>query len=417
MIKLILATDTFRQSIITVVSTFITAGLGAIFYLLLAKLIGSHEYGLLSVAISILTITVSFVELGMGQGLVKFVAENSNNDKYRPYVKIALLTKITIGLIVSLGLWILARPLAVSLFHQPEIFKLLPLVGWGIFSITLFSLSTYVFLGQQRFALWGGLQIGANFFRLLLLGLLFLLVRVNSVWGLVLFISAPLSGFILSWIWLPWNIFQAKITSDHWHNFWNFNKWTASFTIIATLASRLDTLLTARFLSLSQTGIYAMAVTMVVFLPQLSSAIGAVTAPKFASFSDLNHTQKYLLKASLFSIGTSLVASLAMIPVAMFIIRFTGQDFSASFIPFLILLLSLAIFTSLNPVRDSILYFYKRPQFFVLANLIQIAIILLAGFYLIPRYGIIGTSLTVLASHIFFAAASLREYRSCRAQA
>lgn len=417
MIKSILATNTFRQSTITVISTFIVAGLGAFFYLFIARLLGSHEYGLLSVSISFLTIIVSFVELGMGQGLVKFVAENSNNGKYRPFVKIALLTKITIGLIVSLGLWILARPLAVSLFHQPEIFKLLPLVGWGILSVTLFSLSTYVFLGQQRFTLWGGLQIGANFFRLLLLGLLFLLVKINSVWGLVLFISAPLSGFLLSWFWLPLNIFQAKITSDNWHNFWNFNKWTASFTMISTLASRLDTLLTARFLSLSQTGIYAMAATMVVFLPQLSSAIGAVTAPKFASFSDPYHTQKYLLKASLFSFGTSLVASLAMIPAAILIIWFTGRDFSASFAPFLVLLLSLAIFTSLNPVRDCILYFYKRPQFFVLANLIQIAIILIAGFFLIPRYGIIGTSLAVLASHIFFAAASLREYRSCRAQA
>ncbi len=417
-IKNVIATNTFRQSIITVISTFATAGLGAVFYLLLARIIGAHEYGLFSVVVSILTIVVTFTDVGMGQGLVKFVAENSGSDKYQPYVKIALFTKIIIGLVVCLALWLFAKPLAVSLLHQPEVTKLLPIAGWGILSIMLFSLSIYVFQGLQKFTLWGGLQVGANFFRLLLLGFLLLVaVKIDSVWMLVLFIAAPLSGFLLSWFWLPVSIFKAKITLVHWHNFWNFNKWTAALGITATLASRLDTLLTARFLSLSQTGVYAMAITMVAFLPQLSSAIGAVTAPKFASFSDSDHSRRYLLKATLFSFGTSLAVALAMIPAALLVIRFTGRDFSASFTPFLILLLSLAIFTSLNPVRDSILYFYKRPQFFFWANLVQAVIIIGTGFFLIPRFGIIGTALTVLISHIFFAVASILEYENCRAHA
>ena len=413
-INQVLMTHTFRQSIITVVSTFVTAGLGAVFYLLLARLIGAHEYGLFSVVVSLLTIIVTFADLGMSQSLVKFVAENSESDKYQPYVKIALFTKIAIGLAVSLALWLFAKPLAVSFLHQPEVVSLLPIAGWGILSLMLFSLSVHVFQGLQRFTLWGGLQVGANFFRLLLFGLLFLLVKMNSVWGLVLFVFAPLSGFLLSWAWLPGNIIKAKVTVSHWHNFWNFNKWTAAFTIAAALASRLDILLTARFLSLSQTGVYAMATTLVAFLPQLSSAIGAVTTSKFASFSDPDHSQKYLSKAAFFSFGISVAVALAMIPAAMFVIWFTGRDFSASLAPFLILLLSLAIFTSLNPVRDSILYFYHRPQFFFWANLVQAAIIIAAGFLLIPRLGIIGTSLAVLISHVFFAIASFWEYENCR---
>ncbi|KKQ75891.1 MAG: Polysaccharide biosynthesis protein [Candidatus Woesebacteria bacterium GW2011_GWB1_38_5b] len=414
-IKRVIATHTFRQSIVTVISTFATAGLGAVFYLLLARLIGSHEYGLFSVAVSLLTIIVTFTDVGMGQGLVKFVAENSQADKYQPYVKIALFTKIVIGFITGLALWIFAKPLAVLLLRQPEVANLLPIAGWGIFSIMLFSLSIYVFQGLQKFVLWGGLQIGANIFRLLLFGLLFLLIKVNSAWGVVLFVSAPLFGFLLSWVWLPAGIVKAKITSTHWHKFWNFNKWTAAFSITATLASRLDTLLTARFLTLSQTGVYAMAITMVAFLPQLSSAIGAVTAPKFASFSDSSHSQKYLAKAALFSFATSVAVALAMIPAALVVVWFIGRDFSASFAPFLILLLSLAIFTSLNPIRDSILYFYKRPQFFFWANLLQGLVIIAVGSVLIPLYGVIGTALSALISHVIFAGLCLWEYENCRA--
>lgn len=415
-LKQVAGTHTFRQSIVTIVSTFATASLGAIFYLLLARLIGSHEYGLFSVVISLLSISVAFADLGTGQGLVKFVAENSEDGKYQPYVKIALFTKMTIGLLICLALWLFAKPLAVSLLHQPEVTKLLPIAGLGILSIMLFNLSIYVFQGLQKFTLWGGLQIGANFFRLGLFALLFWLFKINAFWGLLLFTSAPLAGFLISWIWLPGNIIVSKVTPSHWHGFWHFNKWTAAFTMAAALASRLDTLLTARFLSLSQTGVYAMATTMVVFLPQLSSAIGAVTAPKFASFSDSGHSHKYLYKATLFSFGISMAVALAMIPAAMFVIWFTGRDFSASFAPFLILLLSLTIFISLNPIRDSILYFYHRPQFFFWANLAQALIIITAGSLLIPRFGIIGTSLTVLISHVFFALASFSEYENCRAR-
>lgn len=409
-IKSVLATHTFRQSVITVISTFATAGLGAIFFLPLARLIGSHEYGLFSVVVSLLTIIVTFADMGMSQGIVKFVAENSQEDKYQPYVKIALFSKIAIGLVVSLGLWVFAKPLAIFLLRQPEVIRLLPIAGWGVLFMMLFSLSIYVFQGLQKFTLWGGLQVSANLFRLLLFGLLFLLVKVDSVWGLIMFVSAPLSGFFLSWFWLSENIFKAKITSTHQHNFWSFNKWTAAFTIAATLASRLDTLLTARFLSLSQTGVYAMAITMVSFLPQLSSAIGAVTAPKFASFSDLDRSQKYLSKATLFSFGTSIAVALVMIPVAIFVIWFAGRDFSASFAPFLILLLAMTIFTSLNPIRDSILYFHRRPQFFFWASVIQGLVLLIFGNLLIPIFGVVGTAFSVLMGHLALAAVCVWYY-------
>ena len=106
-----------------------------------------------------------------------------------------------------------------------------------------------------------------------------------------------------------------------------------------------------------------------------------------------------------------------MIPTALLVLWFTGKNFSGALNPFLILLIALTIFTSLNPIRDSILYFYKRPQFFFWANLAQAAIIIAAGFLLIPRFGVIGTSLAVLASHVFFAVASFVEYENCRTHA
>ena len=154
-IKSVVTTHTFRQSVITVVSTFGTAGLGAVFYLILARAIGTHEFGLFSVAVSILTLLVSFADVGMGQGLVKFVAENSRNNAYFPYAKIAIQTKLAIGIFFCIILWVFSQPIGNFVLHQPEVTPLLPIVGFGIFAILLFGLATYIFQGQQKFILWG----------------------------------------------------------------------------------------------------------------------------------------------------------------------------------------------------------------------------------------------------------------------
>lgn len=415
-IKKVITTHTFRQSVITVVSTFGTAGLGAVFYLLLARTIGTHEFGLFSVAVSILTLLVSFADVGMGQGLVKFVAENSRNNAYWPFAKIAIQTKIAIGIFFCIILWVFSRPIGSLILHQPEVTPLLPIVGFGIFAILLFGLATYIFQGQQKFILWGGTQFGANFFRLILFGFLILVMKIDSYWGLILFASAPLFGFLISIIWLPMiNIIKAKVTKEQFEKFWHFNKWTAAFTITGSLSSRIDTLLTARFLTLSDTGVYSLAVTMVAFLPQFASALGAVTAPKFASFTDSTHSSRYLLKAGLFSLGTSLMVALVMIPTALVVLWFTGRDFSAAFAPFLILLASLTLFTALNPLRDSILYFYKQPQFFFWVNLIQAAVLVVSSFLLTPKFGVVGTAIAVLISHIVFAVINIWKYENCRA--
>lgn len=408
----IASTHTFRQSAITIVSTFAMAFLGAVFYLLVARLVGTREYGLFSVCLTIATILITVSDVGMGQGIVRFVAEHSQNDKYFPYANLALRIKVVIGTTLGLLLWIFSKPVAELILHQPDVARFLPLVGLATIGVLLFGYSIAIFQGLQKFFLWGALQVGANLSRLILMGGLLIFIKLNTFWALLLFAFAPLFGFLVSWFWLPLKIFVSKISSTHIREFWSFNKWTAAFTIASSIVSRLDIILTTRFSNLSQVGIYGLATTMASFLPQLSGAIGAVTAPKFASFSDINHSRQYLKKAVMFSLGISLVVALTMIPTAMVVIWFTGKDFSNALFPFLILLLSLTIFTSLSPVRDSILYYHHRPQFFFWANLAQAIVLIVVSYLLIPSFGVIGTAWAVFLGQLFLGVLCIYYYLS-----
>lgn len=396
-------TATIRESVITSSATFLTAGLGAIFYLLVAKLTGPREYGLFSLSLQIMLALAPLADAGTGTVLVRFVGQHSENEKYLPYASIALRLKLVFSTLCFLILTIFSKPIAVNILNQPDIWPLLPFSGLGIMALVLMSFTTSTLQGLQKFIPWGATQIGANLLRLLMVMIFFSLSILNAKIALVAFIISVFSTFIFGWKWLNINIISIKTSIKIFKEFWSFGKWTALFTIVSAIVSRLDSFYTARYLDISQTGLYSLAITMSSFLPQLTAAIGAVTSPKFAKFTSNSDLSIYRKKALMFSSALSITVSFIMIPTALIVIKLTGKDFNDSFIPFVILLISMCIFASTGPIRDSILFGYKDPKFFFYAALIQGIVVTISGLTLIPIIGITGAALGSLLSHIVLA--------------
>jgi len=228
---------------------------------------------------------------------------------------------------------------------------------------------------------------------------------------MAIFILSYFLGVGMSWFWLDKKFLTARTTISETKSFWDFNKWTAVTGLLLALSSRVDIFLTARFLSLAQVGIYSLAVIMVSFLPQLAAAIGAVTTSKFAGFTDHATAHKYLGKAILFVGGVSVLVALAMIPVALVVIKFAGKNnYALAFTPFLILLAGQTVFLFTNPIRDSLMYYHAKPQFFFWLCLGQTITLILAGWILIPRFGVNGSAISILAGQAFTAVVSIWYY-------
>lgn len=411
-IKKIFEIQTLRQAAVTSVATFLASGLGAVFYLLLAKILGPAEYGLFFLAMATLAVVTSVADLGLGPSLVRFVGANRQNRQYLPFVNLALKTKFISGLLVTITFAGLSSFLARYVFYQPALSSLLLLVGIGVLSQLLFFLPLAVFQGLQRFWLWGGFQVGVNALRLFLLVPFIIFFHLTTFQSLLVFVAAYIVGFGISLFWMDKGLITSNATNPQIKSFWSFNKWTALTGVLMAAANRVDIFLTGRFLSLAQVGIYSLATIMVAFLPQLAGAIGAVTTAKFASFHDPESPKKYLGKAVLFVGGISVLVALAMIPVAIIVIRFAGKsDYTAAFVPFVILLVGLVIFLFTNPIRDSLMYYHAKPQFFFWLSLGQAIIVFLVGWNLIPLWGVMGASLSFVTGQIFVAGTSIWYYR------
>ncbi len=401
-LKQILTTVTIRQSLITTVSTFINGALGAVFYFLLARFLGSHDYGAFSVAVTLMAMIAGIVDLGTDQGLIKFIPKYKSDSASRnAIVKLTLKIKLLAGGATALILVSQSSFLSRNILHQPELSALIPLVALGILFQNLFSFSVTLSQALERFFLWGGLYISTNLIRLILIILVFGSGNLNGYTGTLIYILMPLLGFIASLTFFDRKFLFAKNEAWHLRELLGFNKWVTAFVIVSAISSRLDVFFSTRFLSLSAVGVYALAVQITTLLPQLTNAIGAVTTPKFSSFTNAAQNLRYTLKAVALTSLIAVLSSFILIPLSWLILQNAGSDFSRGFFPFLILLFSVGIFLANSPVRDSIIYYFGKPQFFFWQGIAHALIISAFSWLLIPRLGILGSSLTVLSGQIF----------------
>lgn len=402
LIKDVLKTDTLRHSSITLVGTILTGILGLIFFILMARYLGPEKYGLFSVGVAILTLIASLGDVGTNTGIVNFVGRHIKKERSLAlkYLKLGLEIKIAVWfLILSIG-YSFAPFFAEALFNKPEL--ALPiryaLIGFG--GASLFSFSTHALQALQRFWVWTALSISLNGLRLFGLLLLAFLGYLTLPAGFILYIIFPFLGFAVGIFYLPRflkvrNEFQVAKT------FFHYNKWVATFTVISAVSSRLDTLISTRLLTISDVGIYSVAVNLSGIVPQIVFAMAVVVAPKLTQFDTKKKAVIYLKKLQAFVMGLSGLGLVVGVPIASYIIpKLYGQEYTASLTPFIILLIAQAIFLISVPAHTAVIYYFSYPKLFVYITSVNLLIISVLGWLLIGSYGYTGAALAVLIGNL-----------------
>ncbi len=386
----------------------INGALGAIFYFLLAKFLGSSEFGVFTIFTTSIALLTGIVDLGSDQGIVRFIPKYKDNpDIQNKLIKLSLGIKFISGLTIFLLIFIFSGSISSLVLQKPELTSIIVLIGVGVLAQILFSFSTSLSQSLEKYFLWSGLFIGTNLIRLLMILLLFKFQSLGAYSAAVIYLVLPFLGFLFSFIFLGKRFLFSKGVLAYLPDLFSFNKWVTAFVIVSTIGSRIELYFTARYLSLSSLGVYGLALQISQIIPQLMIAIGAVTAPKFASLSTNKKNLAYTIKSVLFTSGLATVSSIALVIIGHFVFKFAGSDFDSATMPFLILVVAMAIFFSTAPFRDSVIFYFSKPQFFFYMGIAHMVIILVTSIIFIPRYSIVGTSLVVLIGQIFIALSSI----------
>lgn len=400
----IINTDTFKQSSITTIGTVLNGVLGALFYIIVARILGPNDFGLLTISIVTLTLVSDIADIGTNTGLVRFVSSNlvSDKDKAMRFLKLSLEIKIIVWSLVFLTIFLLAPFLAQEIFHKVELILPLRLVAFGVGGALLFSFATSSVQAFQKYFLWSGINVLTNLLRLILIFILGYSFRLSLENSLLVYIILPFFGFFIALLILPAKkIFFAKGEWSLSKQLFTYNIPTAIFTVIAAFSARLDTYLSASLLSAKEVGIYGAANQLAQVMPQLVSAIGLVAAPKFASFKSDTQMLIYFKKLQQLVAGICLLGILSMPLVVYLIPLIFGASYEQAVTPFIFIFLAMLVFLFSVPVHISVIFYYGKPGVFIPVAIGHLFIIGLLGYLLISNFGLIGASVTVLIGTVF----------------
>lgn len=188
------------------------------------------------------------------------------------------------------------------------------------------------------------------------------------------------------------------------------------FNGLNTLQAKFSSLFIALYLSLEELGIFTIALTFSMVLQMsIQGPVSTVILPKLARLNKptrVKFTSRVTRLVSL--IGLLYVAGLACFGKVILINVF-GQEFSAAYIPMLILAVAMACKTPLVTINS---YFKAAglPKILGKTALITAPVQVILAILLIPRYGINGAAFATLAANILFSLLMLFNYRTHTAQ-
>ncbi len=404
MFNSIFKTATFRQSQITIFGTLINGTLGALFYILLARFLGPSDFGLITIALTTMVLIADIADIGTNTGLVRFVSSNLERNKEKAYrfLKLSLEIKLIAWAISFLTFFLLVPFLATNIFHKEQLIFPLRLVTFGVGGALLFTFATSSLQAYQRYFTWSLINILTNCLRLLLILALGYYTILNVENSLFVYIVLPFFGFFVTLFILPsGKILQSKNEFSLAKELFKYNIPVAIFTMIAAFSARLDTYLIATLLSIREVGIYGAANQLVQFMPQLVSALGLVSSPKFASFANNRQMLIYFRKFQ-FLVSGLCVLGILTIPISVYLIPILfGPQYQEAVVPFIFLFLGMLIFLFSIPVHHSVIFYFGRPDVFIWVSIGHLLIIGGLGYFMISSFGLVGASTTVLVGTVF----------------
>jgi len=389
------------------------------FYRLIVARIGTSEYGIISLAITITTMLSLIATFGMGEGVSRFIPyynEKKEKEKVRGIINYSLILTTSIALALSALLFIFSDFIAMNFFHEEKLGIILKITSLMVPLNTLFDILVNIIRSFKKVKYEVYIKnIAGN-----LLKIIFTLILLSIGYGLLgVAIALPLAT-IITVVFLFYvinkkifKIFNNKAEAKYQNKELFFYSLPLVFNTVAYLImSWIDIILIGYFKTTSDVGIYNAAIPtaqlifivpnalLVLFMPVLTGLYAAKNNERFNSLYKTITRWMFMFCA--------ISASFFIIFGRKFLSIFFGNEYASGATALAIISVAYLIFyTTLSSNR--ILLILKKTKL-ILINTIAGAIVnIILNIYLIPKYGINGAAIATGISLILIAVLQLTE--------
>lgn len=381
--------------------------LSIIIGIIIAKVVGAENLGLITIGQSFVQLLAFFSLLGMDRGLLKYVAANlGNKDKtnIKKIVKFTILTSFTTTLIIMILYFNFYEILNKILYPNiPNISNIIFYFVIFLPVLVLINIFKGSLNGMQR-PQYGRIQQKLIFpsvrIILLILFVSFFSKLTSLLWATL--ISLTISALFM----LLMISKEIKRPVDIQNNFSNVIKYKDfiyfSLPLILIplfdLATHsIDTLIVSHYLNAASTGVYSIVRRFGFFvaLPlSLFTAMIGATASKMFTLNQVEEFKKiYQFSTKWIVFFSSIIFSILFI-YSNEILIFLGKDFVMGSLPLKIFIFSQLINAMVGPTGSTLLMTNKK-NIFIMNSLLSVILGLGSSFYLIPHYGLIGAAISI----------------------
>jgi O-antigen/teichoic acid export membrane protein len=379
---------------------------------MIGRLFGAEILGLFFLALVCMQIISAVCRLGLPEGLLRFVSIYSGQGD-RSRVKGTILAAICVVVITSMLaaslFFLLADRLSIQLFNQPNLAVYL---RWFAIALPLFSIFIIITNANQALKRMDLVVLARDFIQPLIMFVLSL-VLFYFLWRSI---ESFLAGYLISVllaggasIYLLRRIYPAlhMDTQQHgptpifeWKTLLSFSLPIAGCDIAYYLFRWIDTFLLSYFRSPLEVGIYNAALRTTLLLTLLAVSVNALYAPIIADHHhhDRRREMETILQIVLrWCLTLALPIVFAMGLLSEEILLLWGPEFLAGGDALILLALSQLIFIGSNVLAFTLLM--CRSQYIEVGNTAFVtALNVILNLTLIPRHGITGAAIAMLAS-------------------
>lgn len=269
---------------------------------LMLKYFGVDQYGLYIICISLIGF-MNFVDLGVGQAVVKYVTEyesTGQREKVKPVLDIALMIYIVLGILVVLLLYVSAPALATFLYdddHKAQVAQAaLRITSGALFLSYINQFFLNVSRAYHRFDIPAVIHNSANISGIVLSSILLVLgySLIEVLWGYVLVQGIALtSGYFSSKKVLPEDVhFGLSFDSAIFANMISFSIYTFIGNFTIALTSRADKLLIGSIIGTEAVTYYQIPFTIAQMANGIIYTLVHILFPRFSELSSLSNKQE-----------------------------------------------------------------------------------------------------------------------------
>lgn len=409
-------TDRFiKGASFSVVGAVTTRGAFFLNSVILARHLGTADFGVFNIIYSLINSLVIFTLFGLNITLIKFISEFMIRDKEKigGFILSAFCLCFIISLLVSGGYFALSQKLSTDLYSKPSLAELIRISALGLIFLTWVNLGNSIIQGFQEFKLFALTSIATSIL-VVPITLLFL-VR----WGLKGAITALVFLFFSNCLFLLSairRIFRSREITLITKGFLNRQSELIMFAlpvflsgVIVAPATWLGNTFLARSHGFSEVGIFNIAQILsqlVVFLPLV------ILTPVLPIFSEVQAMGDYQRLSTVVSRNlkyiwlltlpiVTVVSSLSQV----LILRIYGSQYGGSFIPTFLMLWTALFIVMNNVIGVSIISDSKRIWHAFGLNLLWFLFFLSSSYLFTLWKGALGLAIAFSFSYVIFSCA------------